>query len=72
MSSFFNLIWSWIKGAFEWIARKLKGEDDLPIEPIEPTDSPTRKDDPSEIICYYGCPNSKKAQKLQLSRKLYR
>ena len=28
--------------------------------------------DPGEVICYYGCPNSKKAQKLQLGRKLYK
>ena len=27
---------------------------------------------PGEVICYYGCPNSKKAQKLQLNKKAYR
>ncbi|MBQ7689036.1 MAG: hypothetical protein IJT27_07455 [Clostridia bacterium] len=24
------------------------------------------------VVCYYGCPNSNKAKKLQLSKKLYR
>ncbi len=28
--------------------------------------------DPGEVVCYYGCPNSKKAKKLQLSKTLYR
>ena len=27
---------------------------------------------PGEVVCYYGCPNSKKAQKLQLSKTTYR
>ena len=27
---------------------------------------------PGEVICYYGCPNSKKAQKLQLNKTVYR
>ncbi len=25
-----------------------------------------------EVVCYYGCPNSKKAKKLQLDKKAYR
>ena len=25
-----------------------------------------------EVVCYYGCPNSKKAQKLQLRKTTYR
>ncbi|MBQ6021278.1 MAG: hypothetical protein IJL26_13985 [Clostridia bacterium] len=28
--------------------------------------------DPETVVCYYGCPNSKKAEKLQLGKKLYR
>lgn len=28
--------------------------------------------DPGEYVCYYGCPNSKKADKLQLNRKAVR
>lgn len=35
-------------------------------------DEPDEPVDPGEVICYYGCPNSKKAQKLQLSKKLYK
>jgi len=25
--------------------------------------------DPGEVVCYYGCPNSKKAKQLQLNKK---
>ncbi len=42
---------------------------------IEPgTDDPVigPEPGPGEIVCYYGCPNSKKAQKLQLSKTTYR
>ncbi|MBQ7689038.1 MAG: hypothetical protein IJT27_07465 [Clostridia bacterium] len=28
--------------------------------------------DPGEIVDYYGCPNSNKAKKLQLSKNIYR
>ena len=28
--------------------------------------------DPGEIVCYYGCPNSNKAKKLQLNKNTYR
>ncbi|MBQ7689037.1 MAG: hypothetical protein IJT27_07460 [Clostridia bacterium] len=26
----------------------------------------------NDVVCYYGCPNSNKAAKLQLSKTLYR
>ena len=39
-------------------------------------DDPTIDDpsliDPGEVVCYYGCPNSKKAKKLQLNKTAYR
>ena len=35
-------------------------------------DDPDAPADPSEVVCYYGCPNSKKAQKLQLNKTLYK
>ena len=31
-----------------------------------------KTDPPVEIVDYYGCPNSNKAKKLQLSKQLYR
>lgn len=39
-------------------------------EPDDP-DDPDAPLDPGEVVCYYGCPNSKKAQKLQLNKTLY-
>ena len=35
-------------------------------------DDPEDPADPSEVVCYYGCPNSKKAQKLQLNKTRYK
>ena len=74
MRSFFNMLWSWLKEAF----LKLIGKDEpQQTDPSEPDneypgfDRPDRPG-PGEIICYYGCPNSKTAAKLQLSKKLYR
>lgn len=76
MTSFFSMIWSWLRGLYESIIRKLTGQapqQDDPLQPVDPfipdIDRPVN---PGEVICYYGCPNSKKAQKLQLSKKLYR
>ena len=25
-----------------------------------------------EVVCYYGCPNSRKARRLQLNKRLYK
>ena len=42
-------------------------------EPYDPGfDNPVIEPGPGEVVCYYGCPNSKKAQKLQLSKTTYR
>ena len=38
----------------------------------EPVDEPIIGPGPGEVVCYYGCPNSKKAQKLQLGKTVYR
>ncbi|MBQ9506162.1 MAG: hypothetical protein IJR51_03325 [Clostridia bacterium] len=35
-------------------------------------DEPIIGPGPGEVVCYYGCPNSKKAQKLQLGKTVYR
>lgn len=62
MWSFLLGIWNWFTGLFRR-NREIGGIEDV-----------TGKDplDPREYICYYGCPNSKKADRLQLSRKSYR
>ena len=36
------------------------------------TRKPEGPDDPGEIVCYYGCPNSNRAKKLQLGKTTYR
>jgi len=69
MRSLFALLLSWLKKLFR-----------IDIIKNDPTDDPSQdapgfdlpEPGPGEVVCYYGCPNSKKAQKLQLSKKLYR
>ncbi len=64
MRSFFTMILDWIKRTINKIFKK-----DVPE-----IDSPEigRPDDPGDIVCYYGCPNSNRAKKLQLGRELYK
>ena len=66
MRSFFALILSW----FKKVIAKLTGKDIIETPEVPDIDRP--EDGPGEIVCYYGCPNSKKAKKLQLSKNLYR
>ncbi len=68
--SFFSMIWSWLRGLYESIIRKITGQEIEPADPQLPDID--RPGTPGEIVCYYGCPNSKNAQKLQLSKKLYK
>ena len=72
MRSFFTLILSWAKKIFNYIIGKLNPSEPDPEDPIQLNPIPTDIDDPSEIVCYYGCPNSNKAKKLQLGKTLYR
>lgn len=76
MRSFIALILSWLKKLLRIGNDQLTPDDpgntnpDLP-RPDEPDiDRPGPK--PGEVVCYYGCPNSKKAQKLQLGKTVYR
>ena len=71
MLSVFTLVWSWLKQIYTTVLAKLglgetQPEDPTPVDPG--FDTPIG---PGEVVCYYGCPNSKKAQKLQLQKKLY-
>ena len=61
MRSFIALIKSW----FQKIIQFFKGKGEI-VDPDTPVI------DPGEVVCYYGCPNSNKAKKLQLGRKIYR
>ncbi|MBQ6065718.1 MAG: hypothetical protein IJK89_02765 [Clostridia bacterium] len=62
-------IFAFIKSIFTKILDffRIRGVGPVIVDPDEP--SPF---DPGEVVCYYGCPNSKKAKKLQLNKKLYR
>ena len=70
MRSVFALILSWLKKIVAAITGKPAVE--------EPDDGPAQFElsepvpGPGEVICYYGCPNSNKAKKLQLNKKIYR
>ena len=71
MRSIFALFLSWMKKLFA----KLTGKDitDAPTPGNPGNDQPDKPEpDPGNYVCYYGCPNSKRAEKLQLSRKLYK
>ena len=61
MSAILAMIKTWFNKLIALFSRK---KNDEPIEEPEPG--------PGEVVCYYGCPNSKKAKKLQLSKKIYR
>ncbi|MBQ7637775.1 MAG: hypothetical protein IJS90_02625 [Clostridia bacterium] len=65
MRAIFALIVSWFKKLFHI------GSNDETTAP-EIDEPEIAFPDHSEIVCYYGCPNSKKAGKLQLEKKLYR
>ncbi len=69
MRSIFTLILSWAKKIFYFIIGK---SDPTPDDPGKDEPDPTDIEDPGEIVCYYGCPNSNKAKKLQLGRTTYR
>lgn len=56
MRSFILLLRSWIAR----IVAFFRGED-----------APVERDPDNDIVCYYGCPNSDKARRLQLEKKLY-
>ena len=58
MRSIFALIKSW----FEKIIAIFRLRGVGPVIPDEPAD-------PGEVVCYYGCPNSNKAKKLQLEKR---
>ena len=68
MRSIFALVKSWFAKLFQWVGSIFGKEVGfLPDDPIVEPDT-----FPGEVICYYGCPNSKKAHKLQLNRRLYK
>ncbi len=62
MRSFFALIKSWWNKIL--VLLRIRGVGPVITDPDEP--------DSGEVVCYYGCPNSKKAQKLQLNKTLYK
>ena len=64
MRSFFENLINWLKKLLDMVKSVFKKEDpatELPDFPDRP--------DPTEIVCYYGCPNSKRTEKLQLEKR---
>ena len=64
MRSIFALLKMFFKKLYSFIIGKKPSTDDPVI-----TDPDDIIDD---VVVYYGCPNSKKAQKLQLGKTLYK
>ncbi len=74
MRSIFALISTWIKKLINSIFKKPKTDDPVADETTTIEDYPIFEtiEERTDIVCYYGCPNSNKAKKLQLSKKIYR
>ena len=80
MRSIIALFRSWFKKLIALLTGKDITDDPTPVDPVNDdpatddptTDLPDRPIPDPGIVCYYGCPNSKRAQKLQLSKQLYR
>ena len=80
MRSFLALILSWLNKIFRFSMEN--------ATPTDPSDEPGNTEpepqvpegpgldrpgpNPGDFVCYYGCPNSKRAQKLQLRKQIYR
>ena len=64
MTSIIALLKTWLQKIIAFFTRKTVVD--------EPTIDDPSLIDPGEVVCYYGCPNSKKAKKLQLNKKAYR
>ena len=62
MSSVIALLKSWLQKIIAFFTRKTVVEEPSVDDPFNP----------GEVVCYYGCPNSKKAKKLQLNKTAYR
>ena len=58
MRSIFALIKSWFEKIIAFF--RLRGVGPVIVEPDT---------DPGEVVCYYGCPNSNRAKKLQLEKR---
>ena len=61
MRSFFAMIASLFKKLIAFFSREETVDTPDPDLPVNPA--------PGEVICYYGCPNSSRAKKLQLNKK---
>lgn len=66
MRSFIALFRSFISRILALFSKK--DSDPVTFDPEDPTIAIPEQ----PVVCYYGCPNSKKAEKLQLSKTLYR
>ena len=60
--AFFRTLLARVVAFFKSLSGRGEIETPEPVDPIGPGD----------VVCYYGCPNSNKAKKLQLGRTTYR
>lgn len=58
MRSILALIKSWFNMIIDFF--RIRGVGPVIVEPDT---------EPGEVVCYYGCPNSNKAKKLQLEKR---
>ncbi len=75
MQSILALIRSFLKRIAALFARKAAPENNVSPDTDNNDDTPPvlRPDPgPGEVVCYYGCPNSNKAKKLQLKQTAYK
>ena len=77
---FLTFAWTLLRTLVQRIIAKLAEDNTSSDGESTDTTLPTPGDDgferpapdPGSVVCYYGCPNSKRAERLQLGRKLYR
>lgn len=66
MLEFLQKIVALIKRLIALITRSTEPSDPEIEDPI------IRIPDPETVVCYYGCPNSSRTQKLRLAKRLYK
>ena len=78
MRSILALIKSWLRRIIARFTRETAADNTDAAENNKPNDDNNDPwndrpgPGPGEIVCYYGCPNSNKAKKLQLKKTAYR
>ncbi len=67
---FMSGLFAWIKSLFMKLITFLRLRGVGPV--VADFEDPSVPEPPFDAVCYYGCPNSNKAKKLQLGKKALR